>query len=287
MKTETQPDSETVLFSFVVLNYRDPTLTETCVDHITRASRSLGFGYEVLIVDNSAEHTGSRWQSGFPAPHTKVICASSNLGFSKANNWGASFACGRYLVALNNDAFVTGEALARAAEVLSVDGTIGIWSPALVGLDGAPQASAGGLPRLADLVSEYLPFRPAPNPISGGHETPIRNVGSVIGACMVVPLRLFRELGGFDERYFFTVEDMDLCFQVQRAHYRVVYDSAVKIVHVGGASQTWKWINDPNLHRNRILYFHKNYGTLQGLASWAIICFGLLLRRIFRLLRTS
>ena len=59
----------------------------------------------------------------------------------------------------------------------------------------------------------------------------IRNVSAVTGACMMVPTRLFRECGGFDESLPVAYQDIDLCLRLQQNGYRVLYTPYAQLYH--------------------------------------------------------
>lgn len=266
----------------VILNYRDPALTAKSVRAVLQASRKTGIRVQTVVVDNSAPLTGRRLKRILPKG-TVLVPSGSNLGFAKGNNAGAERAQGRYLLFVNNDAFLTPECLDQAVKALRRDGRIGVWAPRLQFADGSHQKSCARFPTLRGLALEYLfrinrPDYPGMERRSGPVE-----VDSVTGACLFTPARVFRDVRGFDPDYFFQVEDVDLCRRIRNAGYRVVYDPRYPVVHLSGASQPWRWTEDPHLHRNRILYFRKNARWPAVLAASAIIGLGLAFRRILKM----
>ena len=110
-----------------------------------------------------------------------------------------------------------------------------------------------------------------------------RYVDHVPGTCMVVKRSVFEAVGGFDEGYFFQVEDTDFCAEVRSRGLPVVIDECTSIVHFGGASRpNLNWEDDRFLHESRIRYAKKHFG---GIASWiavVVIRGGIVLRRIAR-----
>jgi N-acetylglucosaminyl-diphospho-decaprenol L-rhamnosyltransferase len=58
----------------------------------------------------------------------------------------------------------------------------------------------------------------------------------VTGACFLVRREAFDEVGGFDDRYFMYVEEVDLCWRLARAGWRTGYESSARVIHLAGVS---------------------------------------------------
>jgi GT2 family glycosyltransferase len=59
----------------------------------------------------------------------------------------------------------------------------------------------------------------------------IQDVDLLVGACFMIPRHVYEKVGGFDERYFLFMEDFDLCREIHKAGYRVVYYPEVSVTH--------------------------------------------------------
>lgn len=79
------------------------------------------------------------------------------------------------------------------------------------------------------------------------------------GACMVIRASCFHDLGGFDDRFFAHMEEIDICWRFKRAGYKIGYTGSVEIWHVGGAtlSRTNPFKTFLNF-RNNLLMLHNN-----------------------------
>ncbi|MFZ4615375.1 MAG: glycosyltransferase family 2 protein [Rectinemataceae bacterium] len=264
--------------SAVILNYKDPDLTGQCVQVLSAAfleARVLG---EIIIVDNSGPETGAELARNL-GHCCEIILNGSNRGFSAACNQGIAAARAPYVLAINNDAFATAECLSAGIAYLSGNPDTGIWAPGLVFGNGQFQPSTGRTPTLATHFAEYLlpaRFSARPDP----SQEICRDVDTVTGAFMLFRKEAFDRVRGFDEDFFFTVEDIDLCVRMHECGFRVVYDPGIRVVHLGGSSQSWKWNHDPHLHKSRILYFSKRHGPLTGSLARIIVEAGLGLRKL-------
>ncbi len=267
-----------LILSAIILNYKDTKLTSRCVEYLEKASEDSGIPTEIIVVDNSASETGDALKKLLNDDVT-VIENIENMGFSRANNQGIEVARGDCILLLNNDAFINPETLINGVKYLENHKECGVWSPKLIGEDGKFQVACAKLPSITGLIGEYIKFKNIdwyPDLESWSEPT---NVGNVVGACMLFRRSLVDDVGLLDEDYFFNVEDVDYCKRTHETGYKVIYDPRYSVVHIGGASQPGKWVNDPYIHKNRILYFKKNHGILKGFMAGLIIWTGLNMRK--------
>jgi GT2 family glycosyltransferase len=83
-------------------------------------------------------------------------------------------------------------------------------------------------------------------------------VEAVSGALMLMPVGLFLQLGGFDERFRMHVEDLDLCHRTREAGYEVLVANDITVLHVGGESSRARpyWV-ERQKHLSLWRYFRK------------------------------
>ncbi len=220
------PDDPKV--SIVIPVYNEIAYTYACLLSILEHTGDMS--YEVIIADDvstdATEHL-SEFAEGI------VICRNeTNQGFLKNCNNAASRARGEYIMFLNNDTQVTDGWLSSLVTLIESDKTIGMVGSKLVFPDGRLQ-EAGGIiwsdgsgwnyGRLDD------PDKPEYNYV--------KDVDYISGAAILLPLSLWKQIGGFDERFAPAYcEDSDLAFEVRKAGYRVVYQPLSKVIHYEGIS---------------------------------------------------
>jgi GT2 family glycosyltransferase len=274
------PVSNAPKLSAVILNYREPILTIRAAWSVLSAAETAGVTAQITVVDNSAIQSNTRLLAAFESAPIRVLENSENAGFARACNQGVDASSGRILLLLNSDAFMNVSCLRLAMAYLQKNTETGIWSPRLVGEDGRPQVSCARLPTPRSIALEYL---------TGRHSSwyremltwdAPRKVGMTIAACWFLHRSTWDEVGELDERFFFTGEDVDYCKRVRATGRSVIYDPGAAIVHIGSASQPWAWVNDPYLHRGRILYAAKHHGWLAALVVRLSIWLGLSIRRL-------
>lgn len=76
-----------------------------------------------------------------------------------------------------------------------------------------------------------LPTGPSSETTSASSARQLYKVGNVSGACFMIPTALFRDLGFFDERFFFTPEDIAISVAVRKKGFAVYMDPTLKLIH--------------------------------------------------------
>lgn len=221
------------LVSALVLNYRSPKDTVRCVQALR--NQTIADHIEIVVIDNHSqdESIGFIRARLRTLPNVRVVEQRTNTGYSSGNNSGRRFAHGRYMLIINPDNALPPTALQRMLGILASRPDAGIVGPALVHPDGSIRPSARQFPRIADLVRKRL----FPGSWQTAYDRSVRSmqeheaveVDWLVGACLLMPTELFRDLGGFDERFFLFFEDIDLCRRVHALGRKVLYLPQVKV----------------------------------------------------------
>ncbi len=205
-----------------------------------------------------------------------LIETGENLGFAKGCNIGALAAASELILFLNPDAILapgSGEQLKQSA--LMTSRRPWIVGARILNPDGSEQAGGrrGELtPRTAAISFLRLDrLLPGLRNLHWEHdalpETMVR-VPNVSGAAMLMRRDDFLDLGGFDERYFLHVEDIDLCRSVRAAGGDVWFEPGVEILHFGATSQSSPFRVETHKAAGFVQYFWKFYpGPVQRLAT--------------------
>ncbi len=213
--------------SIIIPVYNGVELTLQCLEAIAAATSGR---FEVIVVDNASTDGTADLLAQFGAALT-VVRNAENLGFAGACNAGARRATGDYLVFLNNDTVPQPgwlEALMAPAEA---DPNVGAVGARLLYGNGTIQHAGIGF------TAELEPFHEHQGlPGDALAVLSDRDCEAVTGACLLLPRRLFLELGGFDEGYWMYFEDVDLCLRVREAGRRVRYAASSVVFHLERAS---------------------------------------------------
>ena len=212
--------------SIVIPVYGKPLLTFTCLQSV-HAHTAAGT-FEVIVVDDASSEPMQEALS--PVTGVRFERNPENLGFLASCNRGVGLARGEYVVLLNNDTITTAGWLDSLLRVFVMRPDAGLVGPKLVYPDGRLQEAGGIVWRDGsawNLGRDGDPDKPEYNYL--------READYVSGACFVMPVALYRAIGGFDARYAPAYyEDTDLAFAVRAAGRRVYYQPDATIVHFEG-----------------------------------------------------
>jgi GT2 family glycosyltransferase len=226
--------------SVCVVNWNCREELRRCLRSLTPRRQQLRL--EVIVVDNgSTDGAAEVVERDFP--RVRLVRNAGNAGFARACNQAAEVARGRYLFFLNNDTVVPPEALARLVAFARANPEAGLVGPRLRDGRGRVQCSARRRPTVAALLHRVTflrwtrLFRSAYRRYRGRDVDPeaTRPVEVLMGAALLMPRRIYREVGGWDEGYTFGGEDIDLCARVGLRH-EVVYHPVVEVLHLGRVS---------------------------------------------------
>lgn len=186
--------------------------------------------FEVIVVDDSSPDNTVEILSMVKG--IRLIKNRENLGFIRTCNHGAEEARGQFLLFLNNDTVVLPGWLDELKRTFDDNDNVGLVGSKLIYPDGTLQ-EAGGIIWQDGSGWNYGrnddPDKPAYNYL--------REVDYCSGASIMVPRKLFFDVGCFDERYIPAYyEDTDLAFSLREKGYRVMYQPLSRIVHYEGVS---------------------------------------------------
>ena len=241
--------------------------------HLERCLSVLEGGKEEVIVVDSASTDGSAGLVQERFPGVRLIELAANDGYGAAANAGIGAAGGDYLLVMNADAWPVVNAVERLAEFVAAEDGVGVAGPRLLNEDRSLQRSVRGFPTLWRLATEYFFLRwLAPrsrqlNSFYGAgfdHRT-THDADFLVGAALLLRRRALDEVGGFDPGFFMFNEEVDLCYRIRKAGWRVTFFPGAEFVHVGGASTRLDW---DRMYREQIRahlrFFAKHYGRRQA-----------------------
>jgi GT2 family glycosyltransferase len=253
--------------SIVIICWNDWKVIENCLRSIFDGTHGLAF--EVIVSDNgSADNSVERIRSQFPA--VCIVENSANLGFAKGNNAGIRKARGEYVLILNPDTIVHDGALERWIAWAEGHPEAGAFGCRVQNPDGSYQESARPFPTVRRSLIAAFCLRPlghlgpafASDTYGGWKGDSERLIDWQSGCCVMFRADVLKSLGGFDERFFYHYEEVDLCHRVWEAGYPILFTPTVSITHLGGQSVGRFPIRFAlETSRNRYRYFYKHFGA--------------------------
>ena len=223
----------------VIVNYEAGPLLIDCIRSVL-ADTSAG-PVELVVVDNgSRDGSVEALQTAFP--EVRVVRSPGNVGYARGANFGIAASYAPVIAVLNADlTLVPGSAGALVAR-LEQDAGLGAVGPRVRNPDGSDYPSARRLPSIPVAVGHGLlglwwPSNPFTKRYRQLDADPAhaRPVDWASGSALWLRRDALDAVGGWDERYFMYMEDVDLCWRLRRGGFGVAYEPAGEVVHVQGA----------------------------------------------------
>jgi GT2 family glycosyltransferase len=235
---------------------------------------------EVIVIDN-ASIDGSPEMVRAEFPGIRLIANKENRGFTAANNQGLTLSQGRYLLLLNPDTEVRGDALEKMIGTMDEHPEVGGLGPRLLYPDGNLQPSRRRFPTFGTALVESTVVQEwwADNRILRRYymadvpEDALQPVDWVAGACLLVRREAYQQVGGLDEGFFMYSEELDWCRRLKDAGWEMVFQPAATIVHhEGQSSQQVVPARHIHFQTSKVRYFRKHHGAFQGEAlRWFLL----------------
>jgi N-acetylglucosaminyl-diphospho-decaprenol L-rhamnosyltransferase len=219
----------------VIVAYRCEGLLRDCLGSL--AENPPSGEVRVHVVDNaSGDGTAEMVRREFP--QVELTANRDNLGFSAANNIGFAAAAAPYVLVLNPDTRLTPGALDRLLSVMQEQPRVGMIGPRLELDDGTfDHASRRSFPTPLGALGHFTGLgrgERAPGALAQ-YRAPDVDAGpvdAINGAFMLIRRAALDEVGGFDERYWMYMEDLDLCYRFAEAGWTTWFEPSVTVKHV-------------------------------------------------------
>ncbi len=213
----------------VVLNRRGQSYTVACLRAVAAVSYP---NTSLVLIDNGCRDFSADDVAQL-VPGAHYLRVAINRGFTGGVNLGIRHALqhgGDYVLLLNNDATIEADAITELVRVATSDPRIGIVGAKLLQLDAPGTLESAGL--LVDLRFGRTYQMGFGEPDRGQYDAATDRT-AVSGGAMFLSRAVCERLGGFDDRYFRYVEDIDVCLRARRAGFRVVFAPHARVHHKG------------------------------------------------------
>lgn len=218
--------------SVVIVCMNRPDNLCPCLESIERHTT---LSHEVLVVAYLFDKAElAKVKSAFP--HVSFIESDQIRGFSENNNLALRQAKGEYVLCLNDDTLLTEAMIDKlVADFDKLPSDAAILSPAIRFADGRLQTCGRPVQTACRYVLEryHLCSNQSADDTVGKspYVDAIYRTSDINGACFMIRRNVFEELGWFDERYFFTPEDIALSTAARARNYAVYVDAGVNVTH--------------------------------------------------------
>lgn len=235
--------------SLIIVSYNTKELLTKCLRSVDIACRDLK--YETFVVDNNSTD-GSSQMVEKEFPYVKLIKNQKNLGFSRANNQALKLARGKYVLVLNPDTRLFTDTITKMIKFMGELPQVGIATCRVELPDGRLDRDCRR--RFPTPWRAFTHFSSLSKIFKGTQlfdsyhmgylkDNTQHEIDSCAGSFMLIRKKDLDRVGFFDEDFFFYGEDLDLCWRLRQAGYKIVYTPIAKIIHYKGVASGMKSIS--------------------------------------------
>ncbi len=232
--------------SVIILNYNTRELLDQCLQSVFQSQLDR-YTMEVIVVDNASTDDSRDYLEQLTAKsyQLKAIFNDRNLGYSGGNNVGIKKAKGRYLLFLNSDTVVDTKAFRKTLDYMEKDKKAGALTPKTILFSGGMDPDCHrGFPTPWASVTYFIGLEklfPKTKLFGQYHQLykdldQIHQIDAGFGTFLLTRKEIIDQLGGWDEKYFFYGEDLDLFYRIKQAGWKVVFYPQPIVTHYKGAS---------------------------------------------------
>ncbi|MFI5217927.1 MAG: glycosyltransferase family 2 protein [Bacteroidia bacterium] len=242
----------------VILNWNGKELLQKFLPAIINHSSSIA---EIIIADNgSADDSVNFLKTNFPEIRLEIF--EKNYGFSGGYNKALKKINAHYFILLNSDVEITPGWIEPIINMMESDTNIAACQPKIKSFHNKnlfEHAGASG-----GFIDKYgYPFCRGRffNTLEqdGRQYDDVKEIFWATGACLFIRSKVFTDLGGFDEEFFAHMEEIDLCWRIQYAGYKIFCVPQSVVYHIGGGTLPKKNPHKTYLNfRNNLMMIHKN-----------------------------
>ena len=244
--------------AIVILNYNGQAYLEQFLPSVLASTYP---NYEVTVADNgslddSLAFLGERF------PQVKTLDLKGNHGYARGYNLALQQIEAPYYILLNSDVEVLEGWIEPIIELMERDPSVGACQPKIKAYHNRNHfeyagAAGGWLDALGYPFCRGRIFSVTERDSGQYEET--QEIFWATGAALFVRSQLFRELGGFDPDYFAHAEEIDFCWRIKRAGYKVMARPRSVVYHVGGGTLNYNTPQKAYLNfRNSLFNLLKN-----------------------------
>lgn len=249
--------------SIVIVAWNSWKYLPACLDSIFAQTE---VNKEIIVIDNDSRD-GSSERLSKSYPQVKLIANTRNLGYARACNQGMKEAKGEFILLLNPDTVLQAGSLAAMLGFMTKNSEVGALGPQLLNLDGTIQPSCRRFPTYRTLLweltglSRLLPTHPVFGSWRMGDFDfqKSREVDQPMASALLVRKEVKESVGLMDERFAMFFNDVDFCYRIKQAGFKIVYYTESKVFHhLGGSTRK----------RKALMIIHSHWGFLRYLQKY-------------------
>ncbi len=223
--------------SIIIANKDHKDDLSRCIDSIL--SRSTYDNYEIVIVDNnSTTKEIEEYYRSIKDSRVKLIRYIGEFNYSRVNNYGVEYADGQYVVLLNNDTAVITPNWMEQMLMYAQRKDVGAVGAKLLYADRSIQHAGIVIGLGAHRTAGHTHYGKSYDNLGYmGRLCYAQDVSAVTGACLMLKKYLFNKLGGLDDHFAVSLNDVDLCLRLREKGYLNVFTPFAELYHFESASR--------------------------------------------------
>lgn len=232
-------ENEEASVAIVILNYNGREFLGTFLPSILASTYS---NTQIYVADNGSDDSSIAYvQSMFPS--VRIIDLEENHGFAKGYNLALEQVESDYYIILNSDVEVTPNWIEPIIELMERDRTVAACQPKILSYQEKTQfehagAAGGWIDKWGYPFCRGRVFNSVEQ--DEGQYDKTQEIFWASGAALFIRANLFHNIGGFDEDYFAHMEEIDLCWRLKRAGYKIMVRPKSVVYHVGGGTLAYE-----------------------------------------------
>lgn len=265
--------------SIVIVNYKTFDLTRDTINSIFKYSYP--FTYEVVVVDNASGDDSLERLKDYFDDKVKFIASEENNGFAAGNNQALRQVNSDYVLLLNSDTVVWENTLEEIYNYMEKHDEVGACGCRVRLEDGnLDKACKRTFP---NVKNSFFRLFHIPNSSKDDNynltnlpDDEVYEIDCLTGAFMFIRKDALDEVGFLDETFFMYGEDIDLCYRIKKAGWKIIYYGKSSITHLKGASskkQKNKLIYE--FYHAMYIYYRKHHADESSFIVNIVVYFGI------------
>lgn len=250
--------------SIITILYKSAKHIGPLLDSIKKSKDDLK--KQVIVIDNYGQDKSAQIAKKHSLKPL-VLEPGDNLGFAKAVNLGLTKATGEYVFLINPDTTLVGNSLKALHSFAKNTSPLGAVVPKLIFPNNQAQPSVMKFPNIWNAFKHY--FLNSKNTF--GKYLPKKAVEKVevaVMAAFLIPMKVIKQVGVLDKRFFLYYEDVEFCHRLKQAKLPIYYLSKAKVRHIHGASANFVSHLKSPLAKSAIIYHGWLGSNLLNLTLW-------------------
>jgi GT2 family glycosyltransferase len=254
--------------SIIIISYNTEKITIDCLKSIIESLKNSSLKYEIVVIDNGSKDNSilaiKRLESEIKNCNLKItlIKNKKNIGFGAANNQAAKLAKSDYLLFLNSDIIVLNAAIEKLYNFYKQNEKLfNFLGGKLLNKDSTSQPSCGPMYTLP-MIFAHLFLRGDYWGLTRYSPNKIKEVDWISGACILTKKEYFEEVGGFDEKIFMYMEEVDLLYRAKKQGFKIFFYPEARFIHLGSQSSAGRTFPILQVYQGLIYFYKKHFSQL-------------------------